>query len=168
VVVCFVAGVLLANFPGPYKQRLLQMLTSLERPIYLVFLMVVGAIWRAADALGWILMVVFVLARLGGKWVGTNVPWGGVIDLDPRARKSLVFAPMGALAVAIVVNAGMLYPGRSISAIVTAVLGGAIVGELLIQRALRAETPLADATPVPATRSKEGGEPTTEQDGGRS
>jgi hypothetical protein len=146
VVVCFVAGVLVANFPGPYKDRLRQTLARLERPIYFAFLMVVGALWNAGDAVGWILMVTFVAARLLGRWLATRVATTTDIELDPRAERALVFGPMGGLPVAIVVNAGILYPGRSVSWIVTAVLGAAIVSEVLVQRVGRVDP---GATPLP-------------------
>lgn len=137
VVVCCVAGALLANFPGDYKERLERTLLKLERPIYLLFLIVVGALWRVDDFSGWILMLAFVGARLLGKWLGVNMRWQAGGELDPHQRKALVFAPMGALAIAIVVNAGIFYPGESISTIFTAVLGGAILTEIVVQWGLR-------------------------------
>jgi hypothetical protein len=148
VVVCFVAGLLLKNFPGQYKERLAQTLATLERPIYLVFLLVVGALWKVGDWRGWLLMVVFVAARLGGKWLGTLV---GVtaegLAVKSHARRSLAVAPLGALSIAIVVNAEILYPGGSISWIVTAIVGGSVVTEVLFQLTIRdAPPPDRDAT----------------------
>ena len=138
VVVCFVTGLLLQNFPGHYKSTLAETLGKLERPIYLVFLLVVGALWEFDDWRGWLLMVVFVAARLFGKWLGTLVGCAAEkIDMKPHARRSLTVAPLGALSIAIVVNADILYPGGSISWIVTAILGGAIVTELMFQMAFR-------------------------------
>src|SRR5690606_38271454 len=43
MVVCFVAGVFLANIPGDHRPRLREALARLERPIYLLFLVIVGA-----------------------------------------------------------------------------------------------------------------------------
>lgn len=134
VVVCFMAGLLLANFPGEYKERLAETLNRLERPIYLLFLLVVGALWRADGLHGWVLMACFVAARFGGMWLGTRI--GGKAEglvLSDESRLALVASPMGALSIAIVVNAEMLYPGGSIAEIVTAILAGAIVTEVLVQ-----------------------------------
>lgn len=156
VVVCFVAGVLLANFPGEYKLRLRQTLIRLERPIYFLFLTVVGALWTAGDPTGWVLMAAFVAARLLARAAAMRFDWGGQLVLEAPARRALVFGPMGGLPVAIVVNAGILYPGRSVSWMVTAVLGGAIVSEVLVQLVMRAEAPAAPgpaSTPVPGERS---------------
>jgi hypothetical protein len=138
VVVCFVAGLFLANFPGAFKERLSETLSLLERPIYLLFLLTVGAMWRVSDWRGWVLMAVFLVARAVGKYFGT---WIGAsateVELARDARMALRIAPMGALSIAIVVNAELLYAGGSISWLVTAILGGAIVTEVLVQLVLR-------------------------------
>lgn len=134
LVVAFIAGVLLANFPGAYKERLGATLRRLERPIYLLSLTVIGALWDVSDWRGWLLVPVFALARLAGKWTAVQaISRRGEVDLGAPERRALAVSPMGPLAVAIVVNAQLLYPGGSISLIVSAVLGGAIVTEVLVQ-----------------------------------
>lgn len=138
IVVCFVAGVLLVNFPGDYKERVARTLAQLERPIYLLFLVIVGAIWNVTDWRGWALMVVFLLARWIGKWVGANLGWrNDELALDRRERFALATAPMGQLSIAIVVSSLLLYPGATVSFIVTAVIGGAVVTEVLLQFLVR-------------------------------
>lgn len=138
VVVCFVAGVLLANFPGAYKRQVREVLARIERPVYFLFLVIVGALWQPGEARGWLLVPVFVGARFLGKWLGAHLSWReGHLALAAEERRALVFAPMGALPVAIVVNAQLLYPGGSIPSIVTAVIGGAVLTELLVQIATR-------------------------------
>lgn len=140
VVVCFVVGALVANLPGAYHERLAATLQHIERPIYLVFLAVVGAIGRFSDAGAWGLMIVFVAARFAGKAIGTRAgELRSGVALAPEAREALSAAPMGALSLAVVVSALLLYPGGAISRIVTAVVGGAILTELLVQ--LRARRP---------------------------
>ena len=62
-----------------------------------------------------------------------EVPNG--LSLDEQ--RSLIFSPMGALSIAIVVNAQDLYFGAVISWMVTAVIGGAIVTEVIVQIASR-------------------------------
>ena len=70
VVVCFFVGLLLANFPGDYKERVTETLTRLERPIYLLFLLVVGAHWRLQDWRGWALLPTIATPTLiiGGQF----------------------------------------------------------------------------------------------------
>ncbi len=149
VVVCFVAGVIVENFPGAYQTRVRDVLERLERPIYLLFLVVVGAIWRPGEWRGWALMLAFVGARLAGKWLGVHLSFKeGHLALEPDERRALVLAPMGALPIAIVVSALLLYPGASIPSLVTAVIGGAIVTEVLVQAVARARLPAAPAPPA--------------------
>jgi hypothetical protein len=55
VVVCFVMGLLVTNAPGAYKADLQATLTRLERPLYFLFLLIVGALWKLGDWRGWAL-----------------------------------------------------------------------------------------------------------------
>ncbi len=138
VVVAFVAGVLLANFPGSYHDPLREILHRLERPIYLLSLVIVGALWQVGDWRGWLLMPVFMAARLAGKWLATSRTFGDErFALSVEERNALAIAPIGSLAVAIVINAQLLYPGGSISLIVSAVIGGGVLTEIFVQLAGR-------------------------------
>jgi Kef-type K+ transport system membrane component KefB len=138
VVVAFIAGVLLANFPGNYHERLKDMLFHLERPIYLVSLFIVGALWQVTDWRGWVLMPVFMVLRLAGKWLGTRLALGDAdLDLGADERHAIAMSPLGPLAIAIVTNALLLYPGGSISLIVSAVIGGGVLTEVFLQLSSR-------------------------------
>lgn len=134
VVVAFIAGVLLANFPGTYHERLREMLFRLERPIYLLSLVIIGALWQVGDWRGWVLMPVFMSLRLVGKWLGTRLALAnGELELGAEERRAIAMPPLGPLAVAIVTNALLLYPGGSISLIVSAVIGGGVLTEIFLQ-----------------------------------
>ncbi|AKU91444.1 hypothetical protein [Vulgatibacter incomptus] len=150
LVVCFVAGVFLANFPGAYKERLGRALEGLERSIYLLFLVIVGAIWNLDDWRGWVLLVVFVVARLLGKWLGARFT-DRYTDYDVQLGDNWVAtrAPMGQLSIAIVVSAQLLFPYGTIPIIDTAVIGGAIVTEILVQIFTRGAAKAAPAAPAP-------------------
>ncbi len=138
LVVCFIVGLILVNLPGTSKDQIREALEHMERPIYLLFLLVAGSLWDITGWQGWALMLLFVPARLFGKWLGVRlgrneVPGG----LTPDEQRNLIFSPMGALSIAIVVNAQDLYFGSTVSWMVTAVIGGAIVTEVIIQIASR-------------------------------
>ncbi|HEX6546113.1 MAG TPA: hypothetical protein VF023_07390 [Bryobacteraceae bacterium] len=138
LVVCFIVGLILVNLPGTSKAQIREALDHMERPIYLLFLLVAGSLWEIREWQGWALMVVFVAARLAGKWIAVQlcckrVPGG----LSRNEKRSLIFSPIGALSIAIVVNAQDLYYGATISWMVTAVIGGAIVTEIIVQIASR-------------------------------
>jgi hypothetical protein len=83
-------------------------------------------------------MVAFIVARFVGKAVGTRLgAASGGVALRPDGRRALVVAPIGALSIAVVINARVLDPSGSIG-IVTPIVGGAIVTELLIHALTRA------------------------------
>ncbi|BDG10106.1 hypothetical protein AMPC_32190 [Anaeromyxobacter paludicola] len=136
--VTFLAGALLANFPGVHRAALGAALRRLERPVYLLSLFAIGALWDPSDWRGWVVMPVFMAARLIGKRLGANAAaaWGG-LRLGPREREALAVAPMGPLAIAIVVNAHLLYPDLASSLIAPAVVGGGILTEVVVQLVTR-------------------------------
>ena len=138
VVVAFIAGVLLANLSGTYHGRLRELTSRIERPIYLISLLIVGSLWNVGDWRGWLLMPVFASLRLLGKWAGTRLAlrWSE-LALEGAERRQLALPSLGPLAIAIVINAQLLYPGGSISLIVSGVIGGGILTELFVQLANR-------------------------------
>ena len=135
LVVCFLAGVVLRNVPGGDKAALEASFTRLERPVYLLFLTIVGALWRIDDGRGWLLLAAFLIARVGGRWLGARsarqLPAANrPPSLDATPDHELVLAPMGQLAIALVVTAQTLYESPAIRATVTAVIGGSILSEI--------------------------------------
>ena len=140
VVVCFVAAVLLANFPGAHQERLGVALARMERPIYLLLLVILGALWPTGSSLGWALIPAFAGARLVMRAVAAwTARSAQLLDLGPLESRTLAIAPIGSLAIAIVVNAQLLYPSDSIRGAVVAVVGGALITEVLVQAARRRE-----------------------------
>lgn len=141
VVICCLAGASLANFSGSWKPQVRRALGRLEPPIYLVFLVIAGASWSVGAWEGWLLMVVFVAARFGGRMIGVRVlRRRDVGELNELEQRHLALAPMGALAVAVVVNAQDLYLEPTIPWLLTAILGGAVVSEVVVQWLARKRT----------------------------
>lgn len=152
LVVCFVVGLLLANFPGEYKQALNDNLARLEMPIYLVFLIVAGAMWEP-NLLGWIAMLVLLVARFVGRWAGGRIVWRNLdAHLPVEARNALVLAPMGSLPIAVAVNAALLYPDGELPTLLTATIGGAIFCELALALLWRREESGGHTGPVEVVR----------------
>lgn len=149
VVVAFIGGSVLTTLPSAYRDRVHGAIRRVERPIYLLSLIVIGALFQVDDWRGWALVPLFTAARFAGKWLGARLAarFAG-IDLTSDEQQVLAVSPMGPLAIAIVVNAQLLYPGGSISHIVVAVIGGAIVTEVVVQLKSR-RTPSGGDGPPP-------------------
>lgn len=140
--VCFLVGVVLSNAPSKWKGSVEGVIAKLERPIYFLFLLIAGALWFPADWRGWALMLVFVASRLSGKRLGAAlVRRQSEYQGAAAERQWLTFAPAGAISLAVVISAQNLYAGPRISWIVTAVIAGSLLNEVLVQMVLRRGRP---------------------------
>lgn len=138
IAVCFIAGALIFNLPATWRRGVSEALMRIERPIYLVFLVIAGARWQPGAWQGWALMLLFVAARLGSRGLGMHLVRRGDDALDQEHHSRLALAPVSALAIAIVVDAhSRLYLGQVGSWIITTVIGGAIATEIIVQLAVR-------------------------------
>jgi Kef-type K+ transport system membrane component KefB len=144
IVVCFVAGLVLANAPGARKEELRKTLGVLERPIYLVFLFVAGALWDPGDWRGWALLFTFVASRLVGLSVAARASRPAEVVSGP-------FAPLSVVSIAVAVSAQSLYQSPALPWMMTAVIGGAMVSEVLAQVASR--TARGRLNPAPQVES---------------
>jgi Kef-type K+ transport system membrane component KefB len=143
LVICFVAGAVVANLPSAHQQALRQTLERLERPISLVFLMLAGALWDPRDWRGWTLVPIFLASRYLGIWLGQFLAARrerGAVEMI--GRRSPLIAPLSVVAIAVVVNARILYHGLAVPLMITAVIGGALVAEVVsafAERSVRRE-----------------------------
>jgi len=133
VAVCFLVGLIVANFPGDWKPQVEVVLERMARPIVFILLVVAGALWSPFDWRGWALMGIFVVARLAGKTVGL---WAagraGVSTLQKTERQAIALAPVGVFAIAIIISARDLYPGALVQIMLTAVIGAAFFSEIIL------------------------------------
>jgi Kef-type K+ transport system membrane component KefB len=142
LVICFVAGVVIANLPSLRRDALGRTLERLERPIFLVFLALAGAIWDPRDLRGWALMPVFVASRYVGLWLGLRLARRHQPDAAARIRpRPILVAPLSVVAIAVVVNVQTLYQGPTVPIMLTAVIGGALLAELIATLADRLAAP---------------------------
>ncbi len=156
IVICFIAGVLVTNFPNEQRDSIFRILNHLERPVHLLFLIIAGALWSVTDWRGWALVPLFVAGRIIGKWTGIVASKTVVGAELPKAfvdQRALV-TPMSGLAIALVISVESLYHDEGIPWIVTAVIGGSMLTELLVSRTATPEiqqTPRMEraGTPMP-------------------
>ena len=150
IAICFVAGVLVKNFPSDQREEIFKIIEHLERPVHLLFLIIAGAVWTITDWRGWVLVPVFVAARIIGKWAGitaTRTAVGGVLPRRFVEHRRMV-TPLSGLSIALVISA--FGHDKALPWLLTAVIGGAVVTELLVQIASRGEDAAAAHTPTPA------------------
>jgi hypothetical protein len=136
IAICFLAGVLVTNFPNDQRTSIFRILNHLERPVHLLFLMIAGALWKVSDWRGWLLVPLFVAGRVLGKWVGvlaSKTAVGALLPSDFADERQLV-TPLSGLSIALVISVGSLYHDTALSWIVTAVIGGSIATEFLVTR----------------------------------
>ena len=147
IVICFIAGVLVTNFPNEARENVFRILRHMERPVQLLFLIVAGAVWSVTDWRGWALVPVFVVARMIGKWLGILAS-RSVLDSSMTDERQLI-SPLSVLSIALVISAENTGGGHTLSWVVTAVIGSAIISEILVQAMPTSEDVVA-AEPPPA------------------
>jgi Kef-type K+ transport system membrane component KefB len=158
LVVCAIAGALLANLPHERMNELRASILQLERPLYLIFLLVAGALWDPTAWQGWLLVPVFVLSRVGAKLLGAQVAVRmGPSGLPDAGSLGLAQSPQSPIAIATIVSFAALYgtdraQAAAIPWMTTAVIGGAVLTELGVQAIGRLRGGLTDAEsdPVPS------------------
>jgi len=138
LVACAIAGALLTNLPHERMDDLRATIFQLERPLYLIFLLVAGALWDPTAWQGWLLALVFVVARVGAKLVGAYAAVrAGPTDLPDAPTLALALSPQSPIAIATIVSFSAMY-GRADQAtalawMTTAVIAGAVVTEIGVQ-----------------------------------
>ncbi len=128
-----IMGFLLANLPGP-KQRIFNLVVRLEKPFYIVFLILAGAIWQPGSPWALPLAALYLGLRFAGKVSGGYLA-GRVVRSEadgahPPRRLGLGLISQGGMAIAMVMNYYQLSSAAVTGAVVTAVLIAVILNEL--------------------------------------
>ncbi len=153
-VVCAIAGAQLANLPLRDLEGLRKTLLDVERPLYLVFLLIVGATWRPTEWQGWVIAPAFVLARTAGKRLGAI--WSrrvGPPELPGARAMALALTPQSPISIVAMVSAATLYQGYHPDRVrwgLNAVIIGGVLTEVVI-RLFERRYARGLATPLPIT-----------------
>src|SRR5687768_4648979 len=144
-VVCALAGAVLANVPYRNRARLEATLGEFERPLYLLFLFLVGTTWRPLEWQGWVLGVLFAVSRAYGKFIGAR----GAVRLaaeDPPSARNLTLSllPESAVAIVVIFSLATLdpLPLPAIAWGINAVIVGSVLTEIYVQAMQRREARL--------------------------
>lgn len=138
-VVCAIAGAVLANLPMDDRPGFRRLLGMVERPLYLVFLVIVGASWRVDEPEAWALALAFAGARVLGKLAASIVAAQAEPTLPRWRELAAISIPQGPVAIAVIVGAASLHGDGAPAAIrwaTHAVIVGAFMSEA-VARGLR-------------------------------
>lgn len=130
--VCMILGVAFSNLTT-LQEKIYPLLISTEKPFYIVFLILIGAMWEVVFDLK---IVFIVLTLVGLRILGFTMPlryFGRVLKFPfpLPARFGLCFFSSGGLAVAFIVSVKMLYPLDLTNVFFSGALLAVIAGEIL-------------------------------------
>ncbi|MGZ8732307.1 MAG: hypothetical protein ACXW5U_26160 [Thermoanaerobaculia bacterium] len=133
-VVCALAGAMLINVKS--GERIVATLRDVERPIYFIFLFVVGAAWRPDEWQGWVLGIVFAVSRGYGKVLAARIASWMEKDLPDWRPLAVSLLPESSVAIVVLFSASAL--GGDTSAPVRWAINAVIVGSVLTEVAVQA------------------------------
>ncbi|MBN1793437.1 MAG: hypothetical protein JW844_00565 [Candidatus Omnitrophica bacterium] len=129
----FICGVTLANLPILNKDKIYGILARIEQPFYITLLLLAGCLWELSLSLFTVLIAaLFVFLRIIGKVVMLfGIRRVLAMDDDYSSRIGFGLIAQGGLAIAMILNVQQVYAGVWVSAIVTIVLAGILVNQLI-------------------------------------
>ncbi|HEX7150738.1 MAG TPA: hypothetical protein VF618_04550 [Thermoanaerobaculia bacterium] len=139
-VVCAIAGAVLINSPLERGEQLERTLREFERPIYLLFLFIVGASWRPDEWQGWLLALVFAVSRGYGKFLAARAAVTLQPELAERRPLAIALLPESTIAIIVLFSAAtVVEPMAPVRWAINAVIIGSILTEIAVQWFLRRE-----------------------------
>jgi hypothetical protein len=124
-------GITLANLPGS-KDRIFNVLAGLERPFYIVFLVMAGAIWSLGSPWALPLAAIYLGLRLAGKLGGGYLAARlAPEDSAPPRLLGMGLVSQGGIALAMVMDYYQLGSGQLTGVVVSIVLIAVISNELV-------------------------------------
>lgn len=141
IFVCFICGLLLANLPGFNNTIMEVILRHAERPLYLIMLIIAGSTWNLNSPLAWLFLILFLGARLAAKGLALLTIAKTEPALEMRQSYLGSMLAQGPLAIALLVEFTQLYNNELTSYVMTSVLAGAIINEVVAARMIRKAFP---------------------------
>jgi hypothetical protein len=129
-----VLGAILVNSGGAHRD-VAGLLLSTERPVYLALLLFAGSAWSPGSVDLLFIAPLFVLIRVGARFLGGAIAGGHVAPPQLRAPglgRGLL--ALGGLGVALAVNYGQVYPDLHPRLVLTATLLAVLLFEIVANR----------------------------------
>jgi len=131
-------GATLALVGGRAVEQVARALGRFERPTYLILVFLAGCYVQARDVDAWVLLPGYVALRFLGKvWGGSLARRFAVSALELPPRLGFALIAQGGLALCLVVQYLLLVPGPLSQHVFDVVALGAVVNEVLANRAFR-------------------------------
>jgi len=139
-----IMGMTLANLPNFYRGRTFNRLLAAEKPFYVVFMILTGALWPPLSPIILGLFPIYAAGRAAGLWLGSGL--GILVFLPPAARPSphlgLALLPQGGIALALAMDFVLIHPGVmaeiALNVVILSVLVHQVFGPALLTAFLRA------------------------------
>jgi hypothetical protein len=134
-VVCALAGAVLINFPVRRGERIGRTLREVERPLYFLFLFIIGASWRPDEWQGWVLGGVFAISRAYGKILAARMASWMHKDLPHWKNLAASLMPESTFAIVVLFSATVvdLANEAPVRWAINAVIVGSIATEIGVQ-----------------------------------
>ncbi|HEX7706539.1 MAG TPA: hypothetical protein VF701_08790 [Thermoanaerobaculia bacterium] len=134
-VVCALAGVVLINFPVRRGERIVSTLREVERPLYFLFLFIIGVSWRPDEWQGWVLGGVFAISRAYGKILAARIAVWRREDFPPWRNLAASLMPESSIAIVVLFSATALeaVTEGAVRWAINAVIVGSIATEIGVQ-----------------------------------
>ena len=139
----WIMGVTLTNLPNFTRGRVSNLFVQMEKPFFVVFMILVGAMWPPITLGIVLLAALYCLARMLGLTLsmalGHRMIWRGQ---NPHFyRLGLAMLPQGGLAIALMLDYRLILPGvhseAALSVVILAVLINQLIGPGLLAMVLR-------------------------------
>jgi len=130
LLVCMVMGIVIVNL-SPARERVIATLAHGEKPVYLILLVLAGAIWQIADPVFFLLAGLYWSVRLVGKLMGGYVAVHGFTGIQSPRAVGLGLLSQGGVAIAMILNFEQVYASSLTGGVVTIVLLSVMANEVV-------------------------------------
>ncbi|MDX9754994.1 MAG: hypothetical protein RBU29_13605 [bacterium] len=146
LLVNLIMGATLVNLPNFMHGRIHTLLLSTEKPFFVVFLILLGALWPPITGAGLVVVTLYLVTRTValflGAWVGVGWHYPAA-DQIPKCL-GLAMLPEGGVTLAVAVDYYLIHPGSMadliLSVIILSVVVNQVAGPMLMLWVLRSRT----------------------------
>ncbi len=156
-----VMGVTLANLPNFSLGRITKVLLTAEKPFFVIFMILVGAMWPPISPVVLLLTVAYVFVRTVSlavsAWLGRL--WWPPGPMRPPAGLGLAMLPFGGLSIALAVDFHLIRPGElaetALGVVILSVLINQLIGPAFMGLVIKsAQSRDGDSTGKPAVPTR--------------